>query len=89
MERALTDEDILSFLRVNKRKYASQIELLQAAAQLLWPHGPPADAGMRIARLALQEANRSSSRPAPAGGSPRRRTDPLGTGRLPQTSPLG
>jgi len=89
MERPLTDEDILTFLRVNKREYPSQLELLQAAAELLWPHGPPTDAGMRLARLALQEANHSRPRPEPAGSGPRRQTGPLGTGPLPQTSPLG
>jgi len=78
MERPLTDEDILTFLRVNMRKYDSQIELLQAAAQLLWPHGPPTDAGMRLARLALQEANHSRPRTASPAAGP-----------LPQTSPLG
>ncbi|MGH2619124.1 MAG: hypothetical protein ACRDHG_00955 [Anaerolineales bacterium] len=89
MERQLTDDDILTFLRVNKRKYPSQIDLLQAAAQLLWPHGPPTDAGMRLARLALQEANHSRPWPEPASSGARRQTGPLGTGPLPQTSPLG
>lgn len=89
MERLLTDDDILTFLRVNKRKYPSQIDLLQAAAQLLWPHGPPADAGMRLARLALQEGNHPLPRPEPASSGPRRQSGPLGTGPLPQTSPLG
>lgn len=89
MERPLTDDDILTFLRVNKRHYVSQIELLQAAAELLWPHGPPADAGIRLARLALQEANHSRPRPAAPAGGPRRESGPLGTGPLPQTSPLG
>src|SRR3989304_4612312 len=56
MERPLTDEAILTFLRVNKRHYVSQIELLQAAAQLLWPHGPPTDPGMRLAPLPPPEA---------------------------------
>ena len=89
MERPLTDEDILTFLRVNKRQYTSQIELLQAAAELLWPHGPPTDAGMRLARLALQEANHPRPRSASPAASPRRQSGPLGTGPLPQTSPLG
>ena len=89
MERPLTDDDILTFLRVNKRHYPSQIELLQAAAELLWPHGPPADAGLRLARLALQDAHPSRTRPEPDRTGPRRRTGPLGTGPLPQTSPLG
>jgi hypothetical protein len=89
MERPLTDEDILTFLRVNKRHYVSQIELLQAAAQLLWPHGPPTDAGMRLARLALQESNHSRPRPTSPATGPRRQSGPLGTGPLPQTSPLG
>jgi len=89
MERPLTDDDILTFLRVNKRKYPSQIELIQAAAQLLWPHGPPPDAGLRLARLALQEANHPRTRPELVNRGPARQTGPLGTGPLPQTSPLG
>ena len=83
MERPVTDEDIVKFLRFNKAKYISQIELMQAAVQLLWPHGPPNDAGQRIAKLVMQELN-SYGRPAPQIG-----TASLGTGPLPQTSPLG
>ena len=83
MERPVTDEDIVKFLRFNKAKYFSQIELMQAAVQLLWPLGPPNDAGNRIAKLVMQELN-SYGGPAPQIG-----TGPLGTGPLPQTSPLG
>jgi len=82
MERPVTDEDIVKFLRFNKAKYISQIELMQAAVQLLWPLGPPNDAGHRIAKLVMQELN-SYNGPAPQIG-----TGPLGTGPLPQTSPL-
>jgi hypothetical protein len=91
MDRPLTDEDILTFLRVNKRKYPSQLDLLQEALQLLWPRGAPPDAGERLARLVLQESNHPTPRTNP---TPRRSTGPLGTGPLgtgplPQTSPLG
>ena len=41
MERLITDEDIIKFLQFNEAKYISQIELMQAAVQLLWPLGPP------------------------------------------------
>jgi len=88
MERPVTDEDIVRFLRLNKAKYISQIELMQAAVQLLWPLGPPDDAGHRIAKLVMQELN---SYPNPAhhvGTGPLPQTSPLGTGPLPQTSPL-
>jgi hypothetical protein len=78
MDRPITDEDIINFLRLNKAKYASQIELMQAAAQLLWPHGPPTAAGQRIARLVMHELN-----------SYRERAPRVGTGPLPQTNPLG
>ena len=64
MERPVTDEDIVKFLRFNKAKYISQIELMQAAVQLLWPLGPPNDAGQRIAKLVMQELN-SHARLAP------------------------
>ena len=57
MERPITDENIIKFLRFNKAKYVSQIELMQAAVQLLWPLSPPADAAQRIARLLNQEFN--------------------------------
>lgn len=77
MERPITDEDIIKFLRRNKASYASQIELMQAAVQLLWPKGPPTTAGERIARLVMRELN-SYSEQAPR----------VGTGPLPQTNPL-
>ncbi len=67
MERPITDEDIISFLRLNKAKYTSQIELMQAAVQLLWPDGPPTDAGQRIARLLMQELNSPPLDPPPEG----------------------
>ena len=57
MERPITDEDIISFLRLNSGKYISQIELMKAAVQLLWPLGPPNDAAQRIARLLNRELN--------------------------------
>lgn len=78
MEKPITDEDIVSFLRLNKAKYASQIELMQAAVQLLWPYGPPTAAGERIARLVMRELN-----------SYREHAARVGTGPLPQTNPLG
>ena len=78
MERPITDEDIINFMRLNKAKYASQIELMQAAAQLLWPDGPPTAAGLRIASLVMHELN------SYRGHVPR-----VGTGKLAQTNPLG
>lgn len=77
MERPITDEDIIQFLQFNKAKYASQIELMQAAVQLLWPHGPPTAAGQRVARLVMHELN-----------SYRKQAPRVGTGPLPQTNPL-
>ena len=89
MERPITDEDIVRFLRLNKAKYISQIELMQAAVQLLWPLGPPTDAGQRIAKLVMQELNSHRQREPHIGTGPLPQTGPLGTGPLPQTSPLG
>ncbi len=77
MERPVTDEDIINFFRLNKANYASQIELMQAAVQLLWPQGPPTAAGERIARLAMQELH-----------SYREPASRLGTGPLHQTNPI-
>lgn len=53
MHSSITDEDIQTFLRVNRPRYPSSIDLMQAAVQLLWPQGPPTNAGDRVARLAL------------------------------------
>jgi hypothetical protein len=55
MHRGITDEDIQTFLRVNRGRYASSIDLMQAAVQLLWPQGPPTNAGHRVARLVLMQ----------------------------------
>ncbi len=57
MRHKITDDDILTFLRVNRSKYASSLDLMQAAVQLLWPLGPPSDAGARVAQLCLQEVH--------------------------------
>ena len=57
MEQPITDEDIIKFLRFNRAKYVSQLDLMLVAVQLLWPLGPPGDAGQRIARLLNQEFN--------------------------------
>jgi hypothetical protein len=57
MEQPITDKDIIKFLQFNKAKYVSQIELMQAAVQLLWPLGPPVDAARRVARLLNLELN--------------------------------
>jgi hypothetical protein len=100
MNRPVTDEDIRTFLRVNRSRYPSQIALMQAAMRLLWPSGAPTAAGLRLARLVLQEANspgqkwtRHGTTPLPPahtrGTEPLSDTNPLtGTGPLPQTSPL-
>lgn len=83
MDRPVTDEDILTFLRVNRSKYPSQIALMQAAIRLLWPRGAPTAAAHRLARLVLQEAN------SPIRPSLKRETGPLGgTAPLPTTQPL-
>lgn len=89
MERPITDEDILNFLKMNKAKYPSQIDLMQAAAQLLWPAGPPTAAGQRIARLVLHDVNSYGEPPSVPGARPLPQTNPIDTGPLPQTSPLG
>lgn len=78
MDRPVTDEDILTFLRVNRSKYPSQIALMQAAVRLLWPHGAPTAAAHRLARLVLQDANRIPPQPSLKSE----------TGPLPGTSPL-
>lgn len=84
MDRPITDEDILTFLRVNQNKYPSQIALMQAAIRLLWPRGAPTAAAHRLARLVLQEANGVPVRP-----SLKRETGPLpGTSPLSGTQPL-
>ncbi|MEE9216698.1 MAG: hypothetical protein V3U32_04610 [Anaerolineales bacterium] len=89
MERPITDEDIIKFLRLNQAKYVSQIELMQAAVQLLWPLGPPTDAGHRIAKLVMQELNSSRQQPPRVGTGSFPQTGPLiQTGPLAQTSPL-
>jgi hypothetical protein len=89
MERPITDDDIIKFLRLNQAKYISQIELMQAAVQLLWPLGPPADAGHRIAKLVMQELNTFREHVSRVGTGPLPQTGPLlQTGPLAQTSPL-
>lgn len=55
MRGGITDEDIQTFLRVNRPRYPSSIDLMQAAVQLLWPQGPPTNAGQRVARLVLMQ----------------------------------
>ncbi len=57
MNYSVTDDDILTFLRVNRSKYASSFDLMQAAIQLLWPTGAPSNAGNRVAQLCLQEVH--------------------------------
>lgn len=90
MDRPVTDEDILTFLRVNRSKYPSQIALMQAAVRLLWPRGAPTAAAHRLARLVLSEAGGGVPRPSLKRESgPLPGTTPLsGTKPLTQTSPL-
>lgn len=90
MDRPVTDDDILTFLRVNRSKYRSQIALMQAAVRLLWPHGAPTAAAYRLARLVLQEAGSAPVRPSlKRENGPLPGTSPLtGTQPLSQTSPL-
>jgi hypothetical protein len=101
MDQQISDDDIRTFLKVNRSRYASQIALMQAAMRLLWPHGAPTAAGLRLAKLVLQEANAPAQRQTRRGNAPflgdrrRRGTAPLpgtsplpGTGPLAQTSPL-
>ena len=100
MERPITDEDIAKFIRLNKEKYSSQIALMQAAVQLLWPLGAPTAAGERVARAVLRQDHAQSvetnqvqaanriTRPLPPTEMPQ--TGPFAqTGPLAQTSPLG
>ncbi|HEX9675934.1 MAG TPA: hypothetical protein VGA07_08140 [Anaerolineales bacterium] len=61
MQSGITDEDIQTFLRVNRPRYPSSIDLMQAAVQLLWPHGPPTNAGHRVARLVLMQDHGTQS----------------------------
>ncbi len=78
MGRMISDEEIHTFLRRNAASYSSQISLIQAAVDLLWPEGAPTGGAERVVRLCLD---------GPAGRRPR--TTP--SGRLvmmPGTSPL-
>jgi hypothetical protein len=61
MERHVSDEDILLFLRKNWKSYTSQIHLMQDAIHLLWPGNPPVGSNERVVRLCLEE---SRHRPA-------------------------
>ena len=78
MEKPITHEDNINFMRLNKAKYATQIELVQAAAQLLWPDGPPTAAGLRIARLVMHELNSYRGHAPRDGTGPPAQTNPLG-----------
>ena len=94
MERPITDEDIAKFIRLNKAKYASQIELMQVAVQLLWPLGAPTAAGERVARMVLRqdhahEVETNQVQAANRVTMPFRDTSPFSqTGPLAQTNPL-
>ncbi len=57
----VTDEDIRHFLRKNWESYPSQITLMQATIQLLWPKGAPTRGHERVVRLCLEEGQ---NRPA-------------------------
>jgi len=52
---SVTDHDIRHFLRTNWHVYPSQIMLMQAAVQRIWPGGPPADGGERVVSICLEE----------------------------------
>lgn len=56
-DRSVTDEDIRHFLRTNWQVYPSQIMLMQAAVQRIWPEGPPSDGGESVVRICLEENN--------------------------------
>jgi hypothetical protein len=60
MTHIVTDDDIRRFLQRNKSEYPSQIDLMQKAIELLWPHGPPTGGSQRVVRLCLQEFHTSS-----------------------------
>lgn len=74
MAFAITDDDIRAFLKKNSHVYSSQIELMQAAVQQLWPGGAADDGSKRLVRICLEEFSTPSpelkceigSRPLPA-----------------------
>ena len=55
MQRVITDEDILTFLRKNWSSYPSQVTLIQAAIDVLWPEGTSTNSSERVVRVILQE----------------------------------
>ena len=75
MPRIISDDDIQTFLRRNAELYQSQISLMQAAVDLLWPEGAPTGGAERVVRVCLDGALRhlstssSSGRLSPASGT--------------------
>lgn len=67
MARIISDDDIKGFLRRNADHYKSQITLIQAAVDVLWPDGPPTGGAERVVRACLDSPLRRSSSPSPSG----------------------
>ncbi len=68
MSRTITDEEIQAFLQRNADSYSSQISLIQAAVDLLWPDGAPTGGAERVVRACLENpVGRISPRGSPLG----------------------
>jgi len=65
--RIISDDDIQAFLRRNANRYKSQITLIQAAVDVLWPEGPPTGGAERVVRVCLESPVRRHSSPSPSG----------------------
>ena len=70
MESKVTDHDIVIFLRENREGFPSEITLMQAAVQLLWPEGVPDSCAERVVRLSLQDGVNLSTTPERLIGPP-------------------
>lgn len=68
MDRDVSDEDIRRFLVQNGERYASQVALMQAAVQRLWPEGAPAEGAERVVRFCLAQAASPRARMLPSAG---------------------
>jgi hypothetical protein len=61
MARVISDDEIRVFLRRNAGHYPSQISLIQAAVNLLWPEGVPIGGAERVVRACLDGARNGLS----------------------------
>jgi len=67
MARIIGDDEIQSFLQRNAHHYPSQISLIQAAVDLLWPEGAPTGGAERVVRVCLDGAAQRPSGSPPSG----------------------